>query len=253
LNRRFTEGSSGSHFFLSRSPQKFVAGEPTVKDVCVKCNNGELSRLDTYACELYDLFFHKIIEQGESVHFIYDYDQLLKWLMKIAYNSARIHGSDTGILAYYAKYILGNFRRPRNVRLFAQLICPGIVTPMEEAAIGGEAKAGSKIYPDRLRVGHVAIADQGMETLFGRSVIINAFAFSLFVGDRNSPETGMHELEKTFILACPSSKLLKPDAQEVEVSATGLNAKEALSGHYAAHADAYKEPWRKFQEKHQKK
>src|SRR6266571_5236600 len=117
LYERFVaDATARPHFFLDRSPDKFVLGEPTIRDVCAGCNNGELSRLDGYACQLYDSFLHRQFEDGESVVFEYDYDRLLRWLLKIAFNSARVHRSDTGILGYYRNYILGDFQRPRNVR-----------------------------------------------------------------------------------------------------------------------------------------
>lgn len=252
LWKRFTaDATVRPHFFLDRSAEKFVLGQPKIRDVCASCNNGELSRLDAYACQLYDSALFRQFEDGDCFVFDYNYERLLRWLLKIAFNSARIHRSETGILAYYSKYILGEFSRPRNVRLFAELIRPAVVTQEQEATTG--VKAGTKFYPDRLRVGHVALANlRPIIDVTGRSIIVNAFAFSVFIGDRNAPGGYMFTLENAFASACPASKLLKPDESKVELTCRGLDANEALVWHYRKQRKAYGSPWQEFEKKHLK-
>jgi hypothetical protein len=41
-------------FWLRRANVE-IEGEPKLRDVCQACNNGVLSRLDAYICELFDL------------------------------------------------------------------------------------------------------------------------------------------------------------------------------------------------------
>jgi hypothetical protein len=66
-------------FYLARS-QGYIEGEPTVRDVCAKCNNGPLSALDKYICELWDCYFGRIVEANEVIPFSYDYSRLSRWL-----------------------------------------------------------------------------------------------------------------------------------------------------------------------------
>ena len=66
-----------------------VGGQPTIKDVCPKCNNDVLSKLDSYGLELYKRCFYRIADAGESVTFDYDYERLLRWILKLNFNSAR--------------------------------------------------------------------------------------------------------------------------------------------------------------------
>ena len=75
------------HF--SQQAKKVFGADLIVKDVCARCNNGALSALDTYACKLYDSYFSKTVERNEHVDFRYDHDQLLRWLLKVSYNSSR--------------------------------------------------------------------------------------------------------------------------------------------------------------------
>jgi hypothetical protein len=251
LNQRFMahDATAPSHHFLERSPEKFVMGEPTVKDVCATCNNIKLSRLDAYACGLYDQYFHKRIERNDGIRFAYDYDLLSRWLLKIAFNSARVHGSDTGILTYYRRHMIGQFPAPRQARFYLQLISPAVVTEAEEAATGGEVKAGTVFYPDMLRVGQATIRGFELERITGRSVILNAFAFSLFIGDRNVPEGDMRCLAEAFSKASPSARELRANEHSVELTANGFDANQALVWHYLLRKEAYGEPFRAFQEK----
>jgi len=80
-------------FAIFGEGDKVFSGEFTVKDVCETCNNGELSKLDRYLCVLYDRYFAKIVEDGTSVEFEYDFGRLTRWLLKISYNSSRTTGN----------------------------------------------------------------------------------------------------------------------------------------------------------------
>ena len=66
----------------SERENKFYKGDPTIKDVCSNCNNILLSKLDTYLCDLYDRLFHRILQPGESTRIEYDYDMLLRALLR---------------------------------------------------------------------------------------------------------------------------------------------------------------------------
>jgi hypothetical protein len=105
-----------SVFWLAKI-NKVIPNEPTVRDVCANCNNGILSALDGYICELFDRSFVTILKRYERLEFEYDYHRLKRCLLKICYNSARIHG--------------------RSVQLFCQLAYPAEVPdeflePMDE-------------------------------------------------------------------------------------------------------------------------
>ena len=53
-------------FWVARL-DKALSNEPTIRDVCAVCNNGELSKLDNYICEAFDRDFSVIRERGEKV------------------------------------------------------------------------------------------------------------------------------------------------------------------------------------------
>ena len=91
----------------------------TIKDVCLDCNNGALTSLDAYACQLYDRYFQKFVRAGQSTAFDYHYDLLVRWLLKVSYNSARVHKSpDLDALARCTDYILHSAPRPPGLAVY---------------------------------------------------------------------------------------------------------------------------------------
>jgi hypothetical protein len=86
-----------------------------------------LSQLDAYICELFDRYFIYIYQRHATVRFEYDYHRLKRWLLKMSFNSARVHGSmDLFVYADLLRYIRGeSLSAGRSVQLYVQLSCPG--------------------------------------------------------------------------------------------------------------------------------
>jgi hypothetical protein len=82
---------SGQSISIARTPDgdKAISSAIQTKDVCAHCNNVALSALDTYVCRLHDQFFQKIVHRGNRVDFRFDFDLLLRWLLKTSYNASR--------------------------------------------------------------------------------------------------------------------------------------------------------------------
>src|SRR6267378_11234 len=82
IDALLTEGEQTSHYFLHRSPARFVIGEPVIKDVCAKCNNNILGALDGYVLKLFRTHCNRYVNKGDRITIPYDYDLLLRWLLK---------------------------------------------------------------------------------------------------------------------------------------------------------------------------
>jgi len=104
--------------------EKVVNSQLTVRDVCAPCNNGPLSVLDAYFCNLYDTYFNSLIRAGECVKFSYDFDLLLRCLLKIGFNMARARGWSFAPSMQVRHYVLGRAARPRGLHLYLQLVIP---------------------------------------------------------------------------------------------------------------------------------
>ena len=83
----------GLKTFNPRS-NSFYTGEPVIKDVCAPCNNVHLSKLDSYLSELHEKYLQNILMPGDAAFVEYDYNLLLRALLKISYNSARAFAED---------------------------------------------------------------------------------------------------------------------------------------------------------------
>jgi hypothetical protein len=157
-------------------------GDLVIKDVCAACNNGPMSRLDGYACEIYDRHFQNFPRKGEQVTFEYDYGRLTRWLLKTAFNSARSNQNpDVDLLRPYAPVILAEEPcSPAFVAFFVGLVAPTLMMNVET----GKAKV---IYPAAARSGPIVIPDTpGYDHVSTRMIMINAFFFTIMLSRRTT-------------------------------------------------------------------
>jgi hypothetical protein len=102
--------------------EKFIDTELTIRDVCAECNNGPLSTLDSYVCDLFDAQFSRPPVRRQARTFIYDYETLLRWLLKISFNTARANESDVEVLSKYADFMLEGGCPPADIQVRLELI-----------------------------------------------------------------------------------------------------------------------------------
>jgi len=110
---------------LNDKSDKTFKSDLVIKDVCKLCNNGILSELDSKFYDIYDKYMHSAVLPGESADLLYDYNSLLRILLKISFNSAR--ASADGIKAVntlkkHVPYILGKRTVAPNVMLRLQIV-----------------------------------------------------------------------------------------------------------------------------------
>jgi len=168
---------SESFFWLSRL-QRTIPNEPVIKDVCAHCNNITLSILDSYICNLFDKELINIIKFKEKISFEYDYHLLKRWLLKMSYNSARIHNShDEKALEEMLPYILGeDDKLGRSVQLFALLTYPEEVEK-KEIDKNNTSNETIIIEPSIHRVGHIFFRVPNIGQKILRVVHLRSFSF----------------------------------------------------------------------------
>ncbi|MDM5197875.1 hypothetical protein QUF79_07585 [Fictibacillus enclensis] len=84
------------------SPKKHV-----IKDVCGECNNGELSKLDSYGIDFIMKYFSTESGPGDILNIEYNYDYLSRWVLKNTYNAVReFENKDPGWLNTNSKFII---------------------------------------------------------------------------------------------------------------------------------------------------
>jgi hypothetical protein len=93
-------------------PGKPLKAIQVVRDVCAECNNERLGALDAYGAALSDQYFGDFLDRPVSVDFTCDTDRLLRWLLKLSFNSTRISGNSTDIYRPLCPFILGDTADP---------------------------------------------------------------------------------------------------------------------------------------------
>jgi len=87
--------------------EKMLPGEFKVKDVCQKCNNEKLGELDNKGKSL--LLSSGVMTSNylkRSIKLQYDFDDLVRWLLKISFNSSRTDGAHTYMFEPHIPYML---------------------------------------------------------------------------------------------------------------------------------------------------
>lgn len=211
-------GSFGMKY--SARARRTFEGDLTVRDVCEVCNNGPLAKLDSYACELYDTNFGQFPEHFTPVRFAYEYSKLTRWLLKIAFNSARSQGhEDANLLARYRPLLLAEGdSSPIYANFFLALIGPGSLAV-------GPGGANRKIYPQAARSGPIIIPDvNGYQHVSTRMVMINGYFFTLVLS--RTPQMPPEEI-LDLLHRIPGEPLALDG--NMELMAT-MDANQALSG-----------------------
>ena len=174
--------------FSERSIGNLLESEIKIKDVCGKCNNGALSKLDSYGKDLYERYMIQPISDRSSSDFTFDYNLLVRWLLKLSYNSARMTGNDVDILSEYKEVILGTAPIPNNLRV--TLKCVSATTPNAIAPSStGTDTSGVEfpLEPNWFRIGAFRIP--GFDTAHWalRQVSINSYFFQIFAPSQGKP------------------------------------------------------------------
>jgi hypothetical protein len=178
-NNKYTSNSVADKFVGPNSLQ--------IKDVCEKCNNGNLSELDSYICQLYDSQFKNIIEPNDQILFEYDFSLLSRWLFKTLYNNARSGNADKFFIALlntFNQYILNGTNNPTAFLVFLQLIIP-----YEEG--------NTKIPPTYMTAGPINIPKLNVEDVYTFVLCIDSFRFFIVIPTLNK-EINIYEFEELF-------------------------------------------------------
>ena len=230
LHKRFNLANeqNENYFWLSRL-QRTIPNEPTIKDVCAHCNNITLSKLDKYICELFDRKFIHIVKFNEKISFEYDYHLLKRWLLKMSYNSARIHNAhDIKALEDMLPYILGeDDKLGRSIQLFAMLTYPEEVkkNEIDKTNISDETII---IEPTIHRVGHTLFRVPNIGQKILRVVHLRSFAFLLAFWPPAGGKSEQNDFESIITNKMNGLKLLRANENNIILECIGIGAWRSL-------------------------
>jgi len=179
---------------------KAVSGELTIGDVCTRCNNGPLATLDNYVCDLHDRFFRNIVHAGDRVDFRFDFERLLRWLLKTGYNIARARGGTIASHTELAKYLVNGTNRPSGFRIFLQLIIP--TSPSSRGWLN--MSDVSEIPPAPARIDFLDLRVLvGFNIAF--SLSLNSYLFHVFKEDYRVPSNIRAPILKSLLKNLPGA------------------------------------------------
>lgn len=231
LHRRLLNANNQAEnlFWLARL-NKEIPSEPQIRDVCAKCNNVVLSELDQYICDLFDSTLARTLEKDEQITFEHDYHLLKRWLLKLCFNSARIHNSpDRSALELMLPYILGhNISLGRSVQLFVQLTYPEAI-PEQDINDNAPAERPLMFKPLMNRVGHMHFRVPGVGEKLLRAIHLRSYTFFLAF---YKPDEARSVLDDFTYHFCTYAKttLLRPSCRRVELQCNGMGAWESFKG-----------------------
>jgi len=232
LHRRLVEAAKiqTNAFWLARL-QKTISSEPQIRDVCAECNNGVLSELDSYICSLFDASFTHTPQRYEKVQFEYDYHFLKRWLLKMCFNSARIHGSaDLTALEALLPYILGKQTDlSRSTQLFLQLTFPQEI-PTEDLEAEARTDQPMILYPDLNRVGFMYYTAHGIGNKLLRAIHLRSFTFFVAFWQHGKGQAEQYDFARVFTRHNANAMLLRPNQSKVTLDCNGLGAWDSFKG-----------------------
>lgn len=231
--RWYNDTPGEAETFSARAPVTHLRGDLIVKDVCSGCNSGPLAALDAYGKELYEQYFERVVYAGETVDFDCDGERLLRWLLKLSYNSARAQNADAQLLRELRQVILGTSEFSGRIRCWVHLVAASYVD--SESNLFRPARREERDYPDTweprwFRLGQFRLPASPAFTLVQRSVLINSFAFTLLIAPDNLawPCQEFDEWIELFTQSYPSAHPLLPMPAQLKMASCGDHAAVSL-------------------------
>lgn len=181
--------------FLEKAKKKFVESDPVIKDVCEPCNSGPLSSLDGYGKSLYEKSLSKYLYGGSDQQIEFEFKPLVKWLLKIAFNSARVNNTDLEILADYAPLLVSEQALPPHLHVFVSSVAPSRESEQGDSCVAMHSKDNVVHFPSWFRIGVFRIKDFDSTSWAFRHIAINSYCFYLLIPKLNNEDALKEETQ----------------------------------------------------------
>ncbi len=220
LYPKFLYRENGKRFLgFNEAAGKVTVGERVINDVCKDCNNGPLSELDDYGAEYYKLNrLDQTHIESRVVTVSYDYDRLLRWVLKVSYNSFRTVPSIDDPFASLAPYILTGVRppKPRFVKLFIEIIRDHKLSGEECSAMEPSIRESGYLPCRILRSGRIEFPFQE-GTAHYRHFQVNSHLFTLLILPYRTKPAESSRRALLLLKKYPDTKVVDPTVATIEV------------------------------------
>jgi hypothetical protein len=191
-------------FGYNLKADRFISWQAQIKDVCSRCNNDLLSKVDAYANRFFmDNRIDRMVTREKRIEISYEFSWLCRVLQKITFNCLRFKGQDTDWLTPFSDFILYGADYPANlgVKLGVEVTPCHKITESERILLPEESKAWEYIPPHLIRIGQTSGLPS--KRILGRYVFINNFCFHVLIFQRPIGAREFRNARAHFSTACP--------------------------------------------------
>lgn len=156
--------------------------QPMIKDVCANCNNVLLSALDSYLSGLYDNKLSGLLSPGDSASIQFNYELLIRSLLKISFNSARASSNNKALKAHslHKKFII-NGGHLFNAQLRLQIVT-------SSRAVNLDDDTSTDFPVSQLRCCDINYTGKLSNRFIVRLIAINCYFFYIILSLKREPE-----------------------------------------------------------------
>ncbi|MDN2669795.1 hypothetical protein OX459_00145 [Janthinobacterium sp. SUN026] len=209
----FQKTLSASYSGWNEVAEKMIRGEATVKDVCEDCNGKKLGPLDDAAKRLLAEANLLVSNYTRStITLKYDFDLLVRWLLKVSFNSTRTDGVHSYMFDPHIPYMLNGTNRVHRSKIAILAYFSGPDTPntaktkQENFSFFTNVSENMNPFFVRICYGHVP----GEKNYALRLVIIGALVFFMLVFENEASPGHAAAAIRAFIKNIPRAVELSP-------------------------------------------
>lgn len=206
--------------------KKMVGGELKVKDVCSHCNNEVLGKLDGYAKNIFTES-NILVEnyQKNTITLTYEYNMLLRWLLKVSFNSSRTDGVHAPLFEEYIPFMLGLSSPPARskVAIIAYMAAPEYIdkSTINKEAFSKLAKGEKGFNPFLVRICYGATDNRLGYTL--RLNIFGPLVFSILIFNKNTLPGHAGAAIRKFVKMMPNSVELTSNKKVIKLNVGSIS------------------------------
>jgi len=180
---------------ITDKSDSYFRSDLVVKDVCASCNNGKLSKLDGEFITLFKTYMAAPIAPGDKARIKFEYMSLLRFLIKVSYNSARASSDGAQAieaLRRYVPFILGEKSSAPEVMLRLQIFTSAKKFNTETNKVEGIIEASM------LRNAKIPYDGPQSDSFIVRLIAFNSFWFYLIIPINNASRLKRERFIKGF-------------------------------------------------------
>lgn len=229
-------------FGYNPKASKLLTWEAKLRDVCMRCNNQNLSNLDSYLNHIYEVnHIDVMITNEDVVPFRYDFPLLARVLLKLSYNCLRFKGTDIEWVKPFISYILRGEDYPDHLgmKLGIEVVRSHRITDEERKYLNGEAKGWVYLPPHVIRFGQ--IGGSASDGLICRYVFLKNYCFFIVIFQNLIHGQEFDRKLSQFSGALPDVTFLDPEKDMVEVSISSTDALDRYTDSAMVIADKWAE------------